>query len=88
MRRRFDWANARLGHPFTDWRLCPHEDAHGCACRKPRPGMFLDLAAVHGIALAESTHVGDSEKDRAAAAAAGIHDFQLAVDFFAGLRGG
>ena len=86
VRRRFDWANSRLGHPFTDWRLCPHEDAQGCACRKPRPGMFLDLAAVHGIALAESTHVGDSEKDRAAAAAAGIHDFRLAADFFAGRR--
>ena len=83
VRRRFGWANERLGHPFTDWRLCPHEDADGCACRKPRPGMFLDLAAARGIALADSTHVGDSDKDRVAAVAAGIKDFQLAADFFA-----
>lgn len=82
VRRRFRWADTRLGHPFTDWRLCPHEDADGCACRKPRPGMFLDLAAAHGIALPASTHVGDSEKDREAARAAGILDFRRAADFF------
>jgi histidinol-phosphate phosphatase family protein len=83
VRRRFGWANERLGRPFTDWRLCPHEDTDGCACRKPRPGMFLELAVAHGIALAESTHVGDSDKDRDAAAAAGIADFRRAADFFA-----
>jgi histidinol phosphatase-like enzyme len=79
VRRRFAWANRCLGEPFTDWRLCPHEDADGCACRKPRPGMFIDLADAHGIALAQSTHVGDSDKDRAAA---GIADFRRADDFF------
>lgn len=82
--RRFAWVNARLGGPFTDWRLCPHDDGHGCACRKPKVGMFLDLAAAHGIVLTLSTHVGDSPKDRAAAAAAGIADFRWASDFFAG----
>jgi histidinol-phosphate phosphatase family protein len=82
VRRRFAWANERLGRPFSDCRLCPHEDADGCACRKPRPGMFLELAAAHGIALAASTHVGDSDKDRDAAAAAGITDFRRAADFF------
>jgi histidinol-phosphate phosphatase family protein len=82
VRRRFAWANRRLGEPFTDWRLCPHEDADGCACRKPRPGMFIELADAHGIALAQSTHVGDSDKDRASAAAAGIADFRRADDFF------
>jgi histidinol-phosphate phosphatase family protein len=82
VRRRFAWANERLGRPFSDWRLCPHEDADGCACRKPRPGMFLELAVAHGIALAASTHVGDSDKDRDAAAAAGIADFRRAADFF------
>ncbi len=80
--RRFAWANARLGHPFTDWRICPHSDADGCDCRKPRPGMFLDLAHVHGVDLAASTHVGDADKDREAAAAAGIGTFGWARDFF------
>jgi D-glycero-D-manno-heptose 1,7-bisphosphate phosphatase len=80
--RRFAWANVQLGRPFTDWRLCPHVDADGCACRKPGHAMFLDLAACHGVDLARSTHVGDSPKDRAAAAAAGIGTFAWAAEFF------
>jgi histidinol-phosphate phosphatase family protein len=80
--RRFAWANQHLGGVFTGWRICPHDDADGCACRKPRPGMFLELAAAHGLDLAASTHVGDSEKDREAAAAAGIGRFVWAADFF------
>jgi histidinol-phosphate phosphatase family protein len=81
--RRFGSANERLGHPFTDWRLCPHGDEHGCECRKPRPGMFLDLARAWDLDLAGSTHVGDSGKDRAAAVAAGVGTFVWAKDFFA-----
>jgi histidinol-phosphate phosphatase family protein len=82
VRRRFAWVNERLGRPFTDWRLCPHDNGDGCDCRKPRPGMFLGLAARYGIDLAASTHVGDSDKDREAAAAAGIAAFVPARDFF------
>jgi histidinol-phosphate phosphatase family protein len=80
--RRFDWVNEQLGRPFADWRLCPHDDEHGCRCRKPQPGMFLDLARAWGVDLRASTHVGDSPKDRDAAAAAGIGTFVWAKDFF------
>lgn len=80
--RRFAWAHDRLGRPFTGWRLCPHTDADGCDCRKPRPGMFLELARLHDVSLRASTHVGDSEKDREAAAAAGVGTFVWARDFF------
>jgi histidinol-phosphate phosphatase family protein len=80
--RRFAWANERLGRPFDGWRLCPHTDADGCRCRKPEPGMFHDLADAYGLDLATSLHVGDSEKDRAAAAAAGLGAFAWAKDFF------
>jgi histidinol-phosphate phosphatase family protein len=80
--RRFAWANERLGGPIRDWRICPHDDADGCGCRKPRPGMFLDLAAAHGIDLAASMHVGDRAKDREAAAAAGVGRFRWAAEFF------
>jgi histidinol-phosphate phosphatase family protein len=80
--RRFAWANERLGRPFTDWRLCPHTDADGCACRKPKAGMFVELARTYGVDLAASTHVGDSDKDRDAARAAGIGTFVWARDFF------
>jgi D-glycero-D-manno-heptose 1,7-bisphosphate phosphatase len=80
--RRFQWADAQLGRPFTDWRLCPHGDDDGCPCRKPLPGMFLDLARAWDLDLPRSTHVGDSPKDRDAAAAAGIGTFVWAKDFF------
>ena len=82
VRRRFARMNRQLGGPFTGWRICPHQDGDGCLCRKPRPGMFLDLAAVHGVDLAASTHVGNSDKDRDAALAAGIGTFTAARDFF------
>ena len=80
--RRFAWVDARLGRPFTDWRLCPHADEDGCGCRKPRPGMFLELAGLHDVDLPASTHVGDSERDRDAAASAGVRTFVWARDFF------
>lgn len=81
--RRFAWADEQLGGPFTDWRLCPHGDEHGCACRKPQPGMFLELAGLHDVDLPASTHVGDSERDRGAAESAGVGTFVWARDFFA-----
>ena len=44
--------------------------------------MFLELARLHDVSLTASTHVGDSEKDRDAAAAAGVGMFVWARDFF------
>jgi histidinol-phosphate phosphatase family protein len=84
--RRFTWANGHLGKPFDDWRICPHGDADACACRKPRPGMFLDLAATHDVDFEVSLHVGDSQKDREAARAVGL-PFAWAHDFFSARSG-
>jgi histidinol phosphatase-like enzyme len=72
----------QLGGPFTGWRLCAHTDADGCDCRKPKPGMFRELARLYDVVLSASTHVGDSEKDRDAAMAAGVGTFVWARDFF------
>jgi histidinol phosphatase-like enzyme len=44
--------------------------------------MFLELARAWDVDLAASTHVGDADKDREAAAAAGIGTFVRARDFF------
>jgi D-glycero-D-manno-heptose 1,7-bisphosphate phosphatase len=79
--RRFAEVNERLGKPFDGWRLCPHQDVDACACRKPNPGMFVDLAAEHDIDLEVSLHVGDSQKDREAARAVGLR-FAWAHEFF------
>ena len=58
--------------PLTDVVVCPHDDTDGCGCRKPRPGMILDAAAKHGIALGRSVMVGDRWRDIAAGRAAGV----------------
>ena len=72
----------QLGDILAAWAICPHDDADGCACRKPKGGMIKDLAWVHGVELAASTMVGDQASDALAAQAAGVGTFVLARDFF------
>ena len=54
-----------------DIKVCFHTDAEGCACRKPKPGMIVDAAREHGIALEKSYMVGDRWRDVVAGHAAG-----------------
>jgi D-glycero-D-manno-heptose 1,7-bisphosphate phosphatase len=54
-----------------DLRMCPHDDADDCQCRKPRPGMLVDAAAEHGIDLHQSWMIGDRWRDVDAGRAAG-----------------
>lgn len=56
---------------LDDWRVCTHDDADGCHCRKPRPGMIADLAAKWNVDLARSFIVGDTVRDVGAGRAAG-----------------
>ena len=50
---------------------CPHVDADGCACRKPRPGLLLRAAADWNIDVRASFMVGDRWRDIGAGGAAG-----------------
>lgn len=61
----------RHGLPVDAIKACYHVEADDCACRKPRPGMLLEAAAEHDIALAESFVVGDRWRDIEAGQAAG-----------------
>ena len=72
----------QLGGILTAWEICPHDDADGCECRKPKGGMITELAAIHGVDLAASGMVGDQEVDAQAACAAGVGQFIYAKDFF------
>jgi histidinol-phosphate phosphatase family protein len=71
-----------LGGILTAWRICPHDDADGCGCRKPRGGMIAELAASYGVDLKGSIGVGDQEIDELACKAAGVGRFVYARDFF------
>lgn len=57
--------------PLDDIGVCPHDDADGCSCRKPAPGMLFDAAREHGIDLAASFLVGDRWRDIEAGRRAG-----------------
>ena len=64
-------ALAQVGGRIDALFYCPHAAESNCDCRKPKPGMFLDIAQRFNVALAGVPSVGDSLRDLQAAAAAG-----------------
>jgi D-glycero-D-manno-heptose 1,7-bisphosphate phosphatase len=60
---------------------CPHDGAARCACRKPNPGMIVDLATRWDIDLAASWTIGDRWVDIAAGRAAGTRTALVARDY-------
>ncbi|MDQ7844547.1 MAG: HAD family hydrolase [Armatimonadota bacterium] len=64
-----DLLRARL--PLDEVRVCYHDDADGCDCRKPKPGMLLEAARARGIDLGRSFMVGDRWRDIEAGRRAG-----------------
>jgi D-glycero-D-manno-heptose 1,7-bisphosphate phosphatase len=66
------------GVNLEDMAVCPHHPqgtvapyARDCDCRKPKPGLLLDLAKRHGLDLSRSYMVGDHVRDAEAGVAAG-----------------
>lgn len=57
--------------PIREILICPHDDGHRCLCRKPKPGMLLDLARRWSVDLDGSFLIGDGWKDMEAGKAAG-----------------
>ena len=50
---------------------CPHHPDAGCDCRKPLPGLLLQLSRKYGVPLDNVPVVGDSLRDIEAALAVG-----------------
>jgi D-glycero-D-manno-heptose 1,7-bisphosphate phosphatase len=61
----------RRALPVDDFVTCCHDDAAGCACRKPKPGLILEGAARNGADPARSFLIGDRWRDIDAGEAAG-----------------
>ena len=74
-----DAIHAKLSEqlPIDAIATCRHDNADACACRKPKPGLILDLAATHGIDLSASWMVGDQDRDIACGMGAGVHTVLL-----------
>lgn len=51
--------------------FCPHVPEDQCDCRKPLPGLMLQIGERYGVNLTEVPFVGDSLRDLQAGAAAG-----------------
>jgi D-glycero-D-manno-heptose 1,7-bisphosphate phosphatase len=71
-----------------DYVYCPHHPdgtdfryAIACTCRKPQPGMIIQLMLRNGMSVKETIVIGDQESDRLAAEAADVR-FEWAKDFF------
>ena len=57
--------------PVEEIACCPHDNRDGCDCRKPRPGMLLELAGRWSVDLAASWMIGDQARDIVCGRAAG-----------------
>ena len=73
-RRAVDAVNARIDAllgPFDAWVVCPHTDADGCECRKPKPGLVHQAAQRLGVPPTGCVVIGDIGADMGSAHAAG-----------------
>jgi D-glycero-D-manno-heptose 1,7-bisphosphate phosphatase len=52
-------------------RFCPHALTVDCHCRKPKPGMLLDIMRYYEVGPEETLFVGNHEIDRQTAERAG-----------------
>ncbi|PIC00135.1 HAD-IIIA family hydrolase [Caulobacter sp. X] len=82
-----DALHARLAEllPVDEIAACLHDNADGCACRKPKPGLVLDLAERHRVDLRQSWLIGDQDRDIACGKAAGCKTVLLERDYNSGM---
>jgi D-glycero-D-manno-heptose 1,7-bisphosphate phosphatase len=85
VRHLHDWIRGELGKQgarIDDIRYCPHHPqgtvagyVRECDCRKPKPGMLLDLMRHWPVQREGSFVIGDKSTDIEAATAAGLPGF-------------
>lgn len=67
--------------------FCPHTPEENCGCRKPKPGMMLEIGRRYGIALEQVPMVADTLRDLQAAASAGCQPHLVLSGRSQGLHG-
>lgn len=67
--------------PLDEIRVCYHDNADDCACRKPLPGLLTAAAEEYGIDLTSSVMIGDRWKDIEAGQQAGCKTIWLRKDY-------
>jgi D-glycero-D-manno-heptose 1,7-bisphosphate phosphatase len=85
MHQKLNQALARAGGRLDAIFFCPHVAADECDCRKPLPGMMVQIAERYGIDPAQIPVVGDSLRDLQAAQAAGCEPHLVLTGKSAGL---
>jgi len=71
MHRAVNQAGGRIEAIF----FCPHAADSNCECRKPKPGLLLEIAKRLDVELAGVPMVGDALRDLEAAVAAGAKPY-------------
>lgn len=67
--------------PIDAIEACFHDNEDHCNCRKPMPGMLLNLAKAWDIDLTQSFMLGDTWKDMHAGKAAGCKTILLQTTY-------
>lgn len=67
--------------------FCPHAPDDDCDCRKPKPGLMLQIAERFGVSLNDTPMVGDNLRDMQAGATAGCPTHLVLTGKSAGLEG-
>lgn len=62
---------AKMGGHIDGILFCPHAPEDDCQCRKPKPGMYLEIASRWGADIKGVPVIGDSLRDLEAAIAVG-----------------
>lgn len=71
MHNKMHKAVSQIGGRIDAVFFCPHAQDAGCDCRKPLPGMLLEIGERFNVALAGVPAIGDSLRDLQAASGAG-----------------
>jgi D-glycero-D-manno-heptose 1,7-bisphosphate phosphatase len=65
--RKMEESLVKIGGHIDAIFFCPHGPDEGCSCRKPKPGMLLDIGQRFNVSLKEVVFIGDSISDIKAA---------------------